>query len=497
VARTTPGTADSTSRGRAGEQVRLVSIASSPRLEYSLDKPRIAIGSHPSNDIVIGDTAVSRYHAAITRNPRGFELADLSSTNGTFVNGNRVRKPVALERGDEIKLGSVRLAFINAGDPVPAANATRASGNLARTSTILAVLFALGFAGVRYRSEIATVASSVVALISSRQTSLAPSAAPSAIVTQPASVETAGTASVRTEADTSMPAVAAAPAASEPEWLKRMNYYRAMVKLPPVVEDADASKGDREHATYIVRNYRDAIFHNGLGAQMHTEDPGTPGFTPEGLEAAKSSDMDVWSNRGEPAGAVWGSQDWSIDGWMALPFHRMPIINPALTSAGFGMDCEDGACAAGLNLLKGSQRNIPPDAAKSLPIEFPPDGGTVAMNSFEHEWPDPLTSCAGYEGPSGLSITLQLGNWLDTHLSQYSVARVNADGSHTQIEACGFDTTSYSNPDAYAQDLGRNVLKSYGTVVVIPRAPLDKGAKYAVSMTVNGKPYGWTFAISP
>jgi hypothetical protein len=96
-----------------------------------------------------------------------------------------------------------------------------------------------------------------------------------------------------------------------------------------------------------------------------------------------------------------------------------------------------------------------------------------------------------------VAITLQLGNWMDTHLGEYSVARVNPDGSRTAVEACGIDSTSYSNPDAYSQDLGRNVLKSYGTVVLIPRAPLDQGAKYAVSMTANGKQYNWTFATNP
>ncbi len=278
--------------------------------------------------------------------------------------------------------------------------------------------------------------------------------------------------------------------------MKRVNYYRAMVKLPPVVEDPAASSGDRAHTTYIVKNFHDAIMSSGLGAEMHTEDPASANFTPEGLEAAKSSDMDVWSMRGV-SNDGWGSPEWSIDGWMALPFHRMPILNPRLTSAGFGLYCESQACAAGLNLLKGSQGKMPAGAASSLPIEFPPDGGTVALRSFENEWPNPLTSCPGYGAPSGLAITLQLGDWMDTHLSQYSVARVNAGGSRSAVEACGIDSTSYSNPDAYSQELGRNVLKSYGTVVLIPRAPLDKGAKYAVSMTANGKQYDWTFAISP
>ena len=277
-----------------------------------------------------------------------------------------------------------------------------------------------------------------------------------------------------------------------------------MVKLPPIVEDPALSKGDRAHTIYIVKNYHDSIERDGLGAEMHTEDPGSPGFTPEGLEAAKSSDMDVWSMRGvssNPNATTdsdgWGSPQWSIDGWMALPFHRMPILNPRLTSAGFGIYCEAGACAAGLNLLQGSQGKMPAGAAGSLPIEFPPDGAIVAIRSFENEWPNPLTSCPGYEPPSGLAITLQLGNWMDTHLGEYSLARENADGSRTAVEGCSIDSTSYSNPDAYSQELGRNVLKSYGTVVVIPRAPLDKGAKYAVSMTANGKQYDWTFGIRP
>ena len=90
---------------------RLVSIGSSPRREYSLDQSTIAIGSHPSNDVVIDDTTVSRRHATITRKPDGFELADLGSTNGTFVNGRQVRKPIAVKSGDEIKFGSARFAF--------------------------------------------------------------------------------------------------------------------------------------------------------------------------------------------------------------------------------------------------------------------------------------------------------------------------------------------------------------------------------------------------
>lgn len=468
------GAADNLPGENSGAGSRLVAIGSSPQREYSLDKSTIAIGSHPSNDLVLDDTTVSRRHATITRKSSCFELADLGSTNGTFVNGRQVRNPIALKSGDEIKFGSARFAFDPASVP----------RRLRRGFVILTVMFIAGFAIARYRTEIGPATPEAVAPGQSRS-------APSAANTQSASSNSIATAG-------SLPSTSTTPAGAEPGWLKRVNHYREMVKLPPIVEDPAASSGDRAHTMYIVENYRDSIERNGLGAEMHTEDPGRPGFTPEGLDAAKSSDMDVWSMRGVSNDADgWGSPDWSIDGWMSLPFHRMPILNPRLTSAGFGLYCESEACAAGLNLLKGSQGKMPPGAAASLPIEFPPDGGTVAIRSFENEWPNPLTSCPGYEAPSGLAITLQLGNWMDTHLSEYSVARQNVDGSSTKIEACGIDSTSYSNPDAYSQDLGRNVLKSYGTVVLIPRAPLDKGAKYAVSMTANGKQYGWTFSTSP
>jgi uncharacterized protein YkwD len=472
-----PEAADRVPSENRGASSRLVVIGSSPPREYSLDKPAIAIGSQKSNDVVLDDTTVSRRHATITHKAAGFELADLGSTNGTFVNGRRLSGPVALKPGDEIKFGSVRVAF----DPASVA------GRMLRGMLIVGVMFIAGYAIARYRHETRSVTSEPVAGTSPPASSSAAAAAN----TQSASAEPRA-------AEGSAPGSSGNPATAEPSWLARVNYYRAMVKLPVIVEDPELSTGDRAHTMYIVRNYHDAITHSGLGAEMHTEDPGKPNFTPEGLDAAKSSDMDVWSMRGvsnDPGG--WGSPTWSIDGWMSLPFHRMPILNPRLTSAGFGLYCEAEACAAGLNLLKGSEGKMPTGAEAALPIKFPPDGGSVAMRSFENEWPNPLTSCPGYEGPSGVAITLQLGNWMDTHLAEYSVARVNPDGSRTAVEACGIDSTSYSNPDAYSQDLGRNVLKSYGTVVLIPRAPLDQSAKYAVSMTANGKQYNWTFATNP
>ncbi len=119
------------------------------------------------------------------------------------------------------------------------------------------------------------------------------------------------------------------------------------------------------------------------------------------------------------------------------------------------------------------------------------------MTSFANEWPDPLTSCPGYTPPSGLAITVQLGADMDTHLSAYSLKRINTDGSTITLDVCGFDSTSYSNPDAYSQQLGRSVLKNDGIVALIPKSPLAQGTKYAVSITADDKNYHWTFATRP
>jgi hypothetical protein len=94
-----------------------------------------------------------------------------------------------------------------------------------------------------------------------------------------------------------------------------------------------------------------------------------------------------------------------------------------------------------------------------------------------------------------LPVTLQLGAMVNAKLGAYRVVR---DGeAPVDLEACGFDASSYSNPEEGAQQRGRDVLQSAGAVAVIPRAPLDKGASYTVSMTVNGREHKWSFSIAP
>jgi len=77
-----------------------------------LNKSEIIIGRDTSVDLVINIAEVSRRHARLRAEAGSFILEDLGSTNGTFVNGQRLSGPVVLRPGDRVQLGdAVTLAF--------------------------------------------------------------------------------------------------------------------------------------------------------------------------------------------------------------------------------------------------------------------------------------------------------------------------------------------------------------------------------------------------
>jgi len=70
----------------------------------------LAIGRLEDNDIVIDDDSfISSHHARIEIRPEGSWLVDLGSTNGCFVNGQRVADERSVRKGDRIQVGSTVL----------------------------------------------------------------------------------------------------------------------------------------------------------------------------------------------------------------------------------------------------------------------------------------------------------------------------------------------------------------------------------------------------
>jgi hypothetical protein len=83
-----------------------------PNQVYEINRETITMGRDITNDIVINDPEVSRHHSRMIRTGSGYTIEDLRSTNGTFVNRQRLTGPYTLSNGDLIGMGeTVTLAY--------------------------------------------------------------------------------------------------------------------------------------------------------------------------------------------------------------------------------------------------------------------------------------------------------------------------------------------------------------------------------------------------
>jgi hypothetical protein len=76
-----------------------------PGATFSLEGDQLIIGRDSSSGIAINDAEISRKHARLTFQGGKYVIEDLGSTNGTFVNGQRLASAVVLKSGDVVSLG--------------------------------------------------------------------------------------------------------------------------------------------------------------------------------------------------------------------------------------------------------------------------------------------------------------------------------------------------------------------------------------------------------
>lgn len=96
------------------EQIHQLVVRRGPKQGhiYELHLPIVNVGRDPMSDINLNDPEVSRQHARLIRAGDGYQLQDLNSTNGTYLNGKKVEnKVVDLQPGQEVMMGSGVVLF--------------------------------------------------------------------------------------------------------------------------------------------------------------------------------------------------------------------------------------------------------------------------------------------------------------------------------------------------------------------------------------------------
>lgn len=106
----------------AGSALLLVQRGPSAGARFLLDTETVTAGRHPDSDIFLDDITVSRRHATFSRSSEGYQVADLGSLNGTYVNRDRIDGTITLAGGDEVQIGKYRLIYF-AGSVTPGASA--------------------------------------------------------------------------------------------------------------------------------------------------------------------------------------------------------------------------------------------------------------------------------------------------------------------------------------------------------------------------------------
>lgn len=109
----------------AGAALLVVKRGPNAGSRFLLDQPTTSAGRHPDSDIFLDDVTVSRRHAEFRQDDDTFQVVDVGSLNGTYVN----REPVdssELQNGDEVQIGKFRLVFLTGPRPASSDSAAGA-----------------------------------------------------------------------------------------------------------------------------------------------------------------------------------------------------------------------------------------------------------------------------------------------------------------------------------------------------------------------------------
>jgi hypothetical protein len=270
---------------------------------------------------------------------------------------------------------------------------------------------------------------------------------------------------------------------SPDDWLGRVNEVRAKSGLGQVAEDPSFTAGIVSHLNYLAQT--PAELKTGAYASVHTENPASPYYTPEGATEAGRSDIVAGSDSARDA----------VDLWMTAPFHAIGILRPGLERAAFARDPSSGAAA--LDVIGG----LNPYAPRSL-VVFPGANSTTRLSRYNlGEHPSPLETCKaqhpGGWGKAGLPLIALLPEPPRAGLT----AALSTPGGKIVDSAsrnlCVVVAANYVSSDPVYGPAGKANLESDNVVLVIPRKPLRKGTYTALIAQPGVADVTWSFKSAP
>ena len=98
-----------------GVRMLVVKRGSDEGVRFVLESDVTSAGRHPESDIFLDDITVSRRHAEFVRTDAGYNVKDVGSLNGTYVNRERIEEAV-LASGDEVQIGKFKLVYVAAAE---------------------------------------------------------------------------------------------------------------------------------------------------------------------------------------------------------------------------------------------------------------------------------------------------------------------------------------------------------------------------------------------
>jgi hypothetical protein len=296
--------------------------------------------------------------------------------------------------------------------------------------------------------------------------------------------------------------------------IEALNMWRSLADLPPVREDPEWAFKAWLHGRYNVYNYPNV--------PPHDEYLDQPFATPEGKQAGQIGNeyFSPWKWNGQPR---FVNDDAPISWWIAAPFHRFPLIHPALqtASAGTYRGVRDYMGDPGYGWSYSTLPKIYSGNIPSREILFPPPDKTIPLGHFAGgENPSPISVCmkpgqaqrrpfltqegliwGEYDSNSipyipssssrGFPITVVTYVQGDTEVLEARLVRLS-DGAVNPV--CAYGSLQYWEERETSRNWAINALRN-GSLVVIPHEVLIPGEEYEVYIraTIAGQNREWTW----